>query len=118
MTRAPTHGFTLIEALVALAILAITAVSMLQATEANVARVSALETRAAAGWVAQNRLAEMTLGLPPQADPMPMLGRDYTVQVSTTATTDPALTRVDIAVDPTAGGTGSRLTGFVWSGGQ
>ena len=47
-SRAPTHGFSLIEALVALAILAITAVSFLRATEANISRVTALETRTAA----------------------------------------------------------------------
>ena len=121
MTRHPTHGFTLIEALIALAILAITAVSFLRATESNVARVTALETRAAATWVAQNRLAELTLGTPIAADPVPMLGRDYTVAVASTPTADPMLNRIDISVSPTDQSTTTQLTGFVWNrtgGGQ
>lgn len=117
MMRRGTDGFTLIEALIAMAILAITAVSFLRATEANIARITALETRAAATWVAQNRLAEMSLGLAAPKGPVAMLGRDYGVSVTTTATADPALSRVDIAVDLVAGGAGTRLTGFVWVGG-
>ena len=117
MTRIQDAGFTLIEALIALAILAITAVSFLRANEANIARVTALETRTAASWVAQNRLAELTLGLTVPEGPVPMLGRDYAVAVSTTPTADPTLMRVDIAVSPTDNGTGTQLTGFVWTRG-
>lgn len=135
--RGAEAGFSLIEALIALAVLAITAVSFLRATEANVARVSALETRAAAGWVAQNRLAELSLGLmgiagpgiggPDIGGPVRQLGQDFAVTLTTTATADPGLLQVDIAVDLvtspglTAGasrqaanpGGGARLTGFV-----
>lgn len=114
-TRAPDHGFTLIEALIAMAILAITAVSFLRATEANIARLTTLETRAAASWVAQNRLAELTLGTTTDG-PVSMLGRDYSVNVTSTPTTDPTLARVDITVSPKDGSAGAQLTGFVWSG--
>ena len=116
--RAPTHGFSLIEALVALAILAITAVSFLRATEANISRVTALETRTAAALVAQNRLAELRLGMAVANAPTEMLGRTYAVAVTTTPTADPTLDRVDIAVTLPDGGTGTTLTGFVWTGGR
>lgn len=106
-------GFTLIEALIALAILAITAVSFLRATEANVTRVSALEIRAAAGWVAQNRLAELMLGMVAAEGPVLMMGRDFTVTVAATPTADPGLFQVDIVTTVADGGAGSRLTGFV-----
>ena len=135
--RGAEAGFSLIEALIALAVLAITAVSFLRATEANVARVSALETRAAAGWVAQNRLAELSLGLmgiagpgiagPDIGGPVRQLGQDFALTLTTTATADPGLLQVDIAVDLVTGpgltagaanpdanpGGGARLTGFV-----
>lgn len=106
-------GFTLIEALIALAVLAITAVSFLRATEANVARVTTLEARTAATWVAQNRLAELTLGLDAADGPVKMMGQDFDVSVTTTATNDPTLLQVDIAATPSVGGTGAQLTGFV-----
>lgn len=109
-------GFTLIEALIALAVLAITAVSFLRATEANVARVSTLEARTAATWVAQNRLAELTLGLPAADGPVRMMGQDFAVAVATTPTSDPTLVQVDITATPAVGGTGAQLTGFVLRG--
>ncbi|MEO8241426.1 MAG: type II secretion system minor pseudopilin GspI [bacterium] len=115
MTRQPTHGFTLIEALIALAILAITAVSFLRATEANVARVTALETRAAASWAAQNRLAELTLGTPVPSEPVELLGRSYKVDVATTPTADPQLNRIDISATLTDQTASTQLTGFVWN---
>ncbi len=111
--RPSSAGFTLIEALIALAILAITAVSFLRATEANVARVSALETRSSALWVAQNRLAELTLGLPVPDGPVPMLGQDFAVLVTPSATADPGLVQQNITVTLAGGGTGASLTGFV-----
>lgn len=118
MTRpAQDQGFTLIEALIAMAILAITAVSFLRATEANIARITALETRASAAWIAQNRLAELDLRIVTTEGPVTMLGRDYTVAVTTTPTADPGLARVDIAVSGPNGSAGNQLTGFVWNEG-
>ena len=106
-------GFTLIESLIALAVLAITAVSFLRATEANVARVSALEIRAAAAWVAQNRLAELTLRMRPAEGPVPMMGAAFTVAVVAVPTADPGLLQVDITATLAGGGAGAQLTGFV-----
>lgn len=106
-------GFTLIEALIALALLAITAVSFLQATEANIQRVSALESRTAAAWVAQNRLAEMTLGQQPPEGSVPMLGRDFAVTVAATPSVDTGLVQLDIQVTEVGGDARARLTGFL-----
>ncbi len=113
MTRSPDAGFTLIETLVALAILALSAVALLGATEAHIARIGGLESRAAAQWVAENRLAELSLGLEPQA-PAPMLGITFVAEDSRTATADPDLERVEITVTDTLDGRiYGRLTGFL-----
>ena len=113
MTRTPDAGFTLIETLIALAILAMTAVAMLGATEAHIARITALEYRAAAQWAAENYLVELTLGLEPEAPP-PMLGLQFEVLAAQTATDDPDLQRVDMTTTDTADGRiYARLVGFV-----
>ncbi|KKK60035.1 hypothetical protein LCGC14_3028410, partial [marine sediment metagenome] len=64
MTRDTEAGFTLIEALVAMAVLATSAVSLLAAVETHIGRISELERRTAARWVAENALAAQTAGLP------------------------------------------------------
>ena len=117
MTRHPQAAFTLIESLVALVVLAVTSVALLSATQAHIARIGGLETRAAAGWVTDNYLAELSLGLTPQQTPQKMLGIDFGVTAHDAATTDPELTEVTL----TATETGTRqpfgrLIGFVASG--
>ena len=119
MTAAATNrpaegGFSLIEALIALAVLAITAVSFLRAIEANVARVGALESRLAAGWVAENRLSELSLGLAAADAPVAMLGSTFVVKVTPQPTTDPNLLRVDIDVTALQATGGASITGFIW----
>lgn len=112
-------GFTLIETLVALAILAMSAVSLLGATEAHIARINALETRAAAQWMAENYLAELTLGLTPSVAVAQMNGIAFTVDITRTPTQDPDLEQVDIvARDSTIGRDYGRLTGFIDTGGK
>jgi general secretion pathway protein I len=107
-------GFTLVETLVALAVLAATSVALLGATQAHVARIAGLEVRAAAQWVAENRLAERRLGLTPADPPAPMLGHAFAVTETRTPTADPALLRLDIAVaEAGSGAPRFRLTGFV-----
>jgi general secretion pathway protein I len=113
MTRARDAGFTLIETLVALAVLAMSAVALLGATEAHIARISDLETRAAALWAAENMLAELTLGVAPETAPEPMLGIGFALAVTSSPTQDPDLTRVDITASAAGGPVLARLTGFL-----
>ena len=92
-----TGGFSLIEALVALAVLAIATVGLVGAVEQHIDSTRALERRAAATWVAENRLSELALGgaLP---DEVAMLGQRWRVTAARTATDDPAIQRVRVAV--------------------
>ena len=114
MTRATEAGFTLIETLVALVVLSLSAMAILGAAEAHVARIGALEARAAAQWAAQNHLAEITLGLAPDPRPAAILGIDFQLDMQTTLTSDPDLLRLDIVASEVDGGrTMARLTGFV-----
>ncbi len=117
-TRHPDAGFTLIESLVALVVLAVTSVALLSATQAHIARIGGLETRAAAGWVTENYLAELTLGLKPSQTPPKMLGIGFGVTEQRAATQDPALSEViltaaETKADGAAGQPFGRLTGFV-----
>lgn len=55
-----THGFTLIEILVALAILAIAMAAAARASSVSITGSERLKSRLLADWVAQNRLAELS----------------------------------------------------------
>ncbi len=91
------RGFTLVEALVALVIMGIAAAGLLRATEAHVDRIAGLEARAAALWVAENRLAELALAdnWPPEVD---MLGRRWRITDHRAPGSDPDLVKVDVSV--------------------
>ncbi len=91
-------GFTLIEALVAMAVLAVGAVGLLAAGEMQVGRITAVEDRTIARWVAENRLAELRLGLDATAPTVSMMGRDWGVRQQQTPTSDPDLVRVELRV--------------------
>ena len=113
MRRDSEAGFTLIETLVALAVLAVSSVAILGAVQAHIARIGGLEYRAAALLAAQNYLAEVTLGLEPEAA-VQVMGIGFAVAAVRLATEDPALQRLDISVADQADGTVyARLTGFV-----
>lgn len=56
--RASAHGFTLVEALVALAIISVALISALHLAAQSSANVGELRERVLAGWVAENLLAE------------------------------------------------------------
>ncbi|WP_448657675.1 type II secretion system minor pseudopilin GspI [Sphingomonas sp. CJ99] len=121
MTADPTEqGFSLIEALVALAVLAIATVGLVRTVETHIDSTRAMERRAAALWVAENRLAELSLGIAPAGDePVEMMGQQWQAQVTWQGTSDPMLDRVRITVSP-AGEQGSlaSLDGFVMKAAQ
>ena len=111
------EGFTLMEALVALAILAIAGAGLVGATEAHIDQVRGLQNRVVAQWVAENRMAELSLrgGTPTDgADRVDMMGRPWRVEVAVKPSDDPDLSMVSISVTPVGTrGAAAKLTGFV-----
>ncbi len=95
------QGFTLVEVLVALVILAIAAAGLIGAAEAHVDTIRAVQSRAAAQWVAENRIAELTIGaeaVPENPHLVEMLGESWTVQTAERPSEDPELSAMTIAV--------------------
>ena len=93
------EGFSLIEAMVALAVLAIATVGLMRTVESHIDSTRGLERRAAAMWVAENRLAELEIG--PQANTgelVEMMGQRWRVAVERRRTDDPEIERVRINV--------------------
>lgn len=114
MSRSDEAGFTLIETLIALVILATSGVALLGATEAHIARIGALETRAAAQWAAENYLAETKLGTVASERPDAMLGMSFIISDQRRETGDPDLQRIDITVtNATDENTYAALIGFI-----
>jgi general secretion pathway protein I len=105
-------GFSLIEALVALSVLAIASVGLMRTVESHIDSTRALERRAAAMWVAENRLAEMTFD-PAPANQVEMLGQQWRVAVSSTKTDDPDIVKVHVEVFGTESTPLASLDGFV-----
>lgn len=91
------QGFSLIEALVALAVLAIATVGLMRTVQTHIDSTRGLERRAAAMWVAENRLAEMEAGIA-AAPQVEMMGQRWRVAVDTRSTSDPEILRVRINV--------------------
>jgi general secretion pathway protein I len=120
MIRLPSeHGFTLIEALVALAIVAIAAGGLIAATERHIDIVTGIERRTAARWVAENRLAELALaGEAPAVGngSVEMLGQEWNIITTSQASADPDLRLVEVAVAPVGGKPIVRVRGFVDEG--
>ena len=97
--RSDEAGFSLIEAMVALAVLAIATVGLMRTVESHIDSTSGLERRAAAMWVAENRLAE--LELEPRAsagEQVEMMGQRWRVAVERRRTDDPEIERVRVNV--------------------
>ena len=118
MTRARDgeDGFTLIEALVAMAVLATGAVGLLIAVERHAAMARQLGDRTVARWVAEDRLAEVALGLPGGEGVVEAMGIAWRVATDVSPTADPDLVRVDVSVATPDPGVADaplvRMTGF------
>jgi general secretion pathway protein I len=109
-------GFSLIEALVALAVLAIAAVGLMRTVEAHIDSTRGLERRAAAMWVAENRLAELELGAPSLPKEAEMLGQRWRIAQTTTRTDDPEILKVRIQVFGSETSPLATLDGFLDGG--
>ncbi|MEZ0244743.1 MAG: type II secretion system minor pseudopilin GspI [Sphingomonas sp.] len=93
------EGFSLIEALVALAVLAIATVGLMRTVESHIDSTRGLERRAAAMWVAENRLAEIELGgRAADAREVEMLGQMWRVEVKESRTEDDEIVKLHITV--------------------
>jgi general secretion pathway protein I len=114
-------GFTLLEVLIALTIFATAAGGFLSATGQSLRQLQRMEAKTFAGWVAQNRLAELRS---PRAwpdtgerdDTVAMAGREWKVRVTIEATPHPDLRKVLIAVydaAPAGGASIVTLTGYL-----
>lgn len=113
------RGFTLIEVLVALAIFAIGVMATLRAIGVAVGGADEQRSRLLAGWVAQNRLAEMRAlnRFPPvgiNEGDATMAGRQFFWREETKATPNPLFRRVDVSVFAKRGDSHAlgRLSGF------
>jgi general secretion pathway protein I len=113
------RGFTLIEVLVALTIFAVGVMATLRAMGIAVGGSDEQRARLLAGWVAQNRLAELrTMNrFPPvgaNEGEVTMGGRRFFWREETKPTPNPLFRRVDVSVFAAQGDTHalSRLSGF------
>ena len=97
------RGFTLIEVMVALAIVSIALLAALRAAGQGTGNVGELRTRALAGWVAENLLAEhrargdwLPLGI--QRGSQYQAGVEFRWREEVTAMPSPVFRRVDVYV--------------------
>jgi general secretion pathway protein I len=113
------QGFTLIEVLVALTIFAVGVLATLRAMGIAIGGSDEQRTRLLAGWVAQNRLAEIrALGrFPPigaNEGEVTMGGQKFFWREETKGTPNPLFRRVDVTIHAAKGDSHalSRLSGF------
>ncbi|WP_254601981.1 type II secretion system minor pseudopilin GspI [Sphingomonas bacterium] len=112
-------GFTLIEALVALAILAIASAGLIRALEGSVDAARGLERRATAQWVAENRLAELSLDHGKAIDRPPvvrMLDQDWRVTEDIRSSDDPDIRQIIVSLADSRGAPLVTLRGFIDAG--
>ena len=109
-------GFSLMEAIVALFVLGVASTGLMVALQSHIDGVRGLEDRVVAQWVAENRLAEISLG-EPEPGAVQMMGRDWTVRTRRLTTADTDLQRIEIEVSRAGEtSTSARLAGFVDGG--
>ncbi|GLK88429.1 type II secretion system minor pseudopilin GspI [Pseudomonas turukhanskensis] len=101
MTRS--HGFTLLEVLVALGIFALVAASVLGVSARSLQTAAKLEDKTLAMWVADNKLSEMQLepGVPSEGDQQGQVdfaNRQWLWQTTVQATSEPTMRRITVWV--------------------
>lgn len=101
------RGFTLLEVLVALAIFATVAGSVLTASSRSLRIAAQLEAKSMAGWIADNRIAELQLQRPTPGEGredkvLEFGGRSWETHSEIEATSDKGLRRVTVWVAPKA----------------
>ncbi|WP_028455203.1 type II secretion system minor pseudopilin GspI [Chitinilyticum litopenaei] len=113
------RGFTLLEVLVALAIVAIAFAAGSKAVLAGIDGAAALRSRTVALWVAENRLAELTVAaaLPPVGSSSGTVRQgdsEFVWEQEVSATPNYSFRRVDLRVfTPGSRHALARLTGYV-----
>lgn len=105
MSRRGSHGFTLLEILIALAVLALAMGAVIRATSDYTANQSHLRDRTLATWVARDVLAEFQLrkdwpAVGEQKDTKEMGGREWRWLARTSQTDEKELRRLDVEVTP------------------
>lgn len=110
-------GFSLIEVLVALAVLALGAAAFIEVGERHIENLQRLEDKAAATWVAENKLTKLRLrkgAILATSETRQMMGKPWAVTVNQTSTEDPSLIEVTIEVtDPQTKTRVAELNGFL-----
>lgn len=114
------RGFTLIEVLVALAILAVALAAASRASAMMADSSSGLRERLLAGWVAQNRLAELQArrawpGVGTREGEAEQAGMKLIWHETVSATPNQAFRRIEISVSASGRGDHAlaRLTGYL-----
>lgn len=101
MSRHQEAGFSLMEALVALLVIGIAGAGVARTIQSHIDSTRALEMRAAAQWVAENRLVELSLDTPlavaTRSDEA-MLGQNWQVTTRLQSSEDPDLRQAIISV--------------------
>ena len=101
------HGFTLVEVLVAIVVLAVVGFSVTARVSSVVNQTFSLERRTVAHWVAENHLNRLRLARGATTEPIPtgedrervtMSGRDWVVETEVAETPYPLLRRVEVRV--------------------
>lgn len=104
----PADGFTLIETLVAMAVLAVAATGLMRATQAHVDLIGGVKSRAAAGWAADDALAEARVGIVPERSTL--LGREWHPTVAVTGSDDRDVAALGVTVR--SGAASATIRGF------
>ncbi|MEM8988538.1 MAG: type II secretion system minor pseudopilin GspI [Pseudomonadota bacterium] len=97
------RGFSLIEVVVALGVISVAMLALVRIAGENAKAVAAMEEKALAGIVAENRLIELLFEReqPPAGKSegeIELAGRNWTLTERVSATADPDIFRIDLSV--------------------